>query len=126
MDNKTKAICIRMHDADFKKLHEDAKDFNSMTHFIMCALKEFSGKSPKYILNLRKELAVTLRSIDSKLAHAGANLNQCMRRCNELANSQYNYTEMLFDGVIPAVQTIQDNIIVFRKELDTVFDKYVK
>ena len=91
-----------------------------MSNFIVQALNEFSDSTAKEKIEVSKRLAELYVSIDAKLAHIGGNLNQAMRRINEINQAGLDYSSLLKDKLLPEVQSCTSLCIEVRKLLSDI------
>lgn len=117
MENKTKSFKFRVTNAQLEELKRRSKPFGTVTNFINQAVKEFSDITIRDRQATAKLLAERYTDIDAKLAHAGANLNQVVRRINELAQSGLPYEQILMDNAIPRIEEVYDIVSHFRNEI---------
>lgn len=117
MENKTKTFKFRVTQTQFENIKRRSKPFGTMTNFINQAVKEFSDITIKEKLDMEKHIAEQYVDIDAKLAHAGANLNQVVRRINELAQAGLPYEQILMDNAMPRIKEVYDIVNQFRNEI---------
>lgn len=103
---------------DLESLKKMAAGFNSVSHYLREAIKEFSGQSPKDRIETRRKIAEYYISIDAKIAHIGGNLNQAMQRCNESAKAGLPTATILINHVLPKVQDTYSMLIEMRRSLN--------
>lgn len=97
-----------------------------MTHFINQAIKEFSDKTIKDKIDMETHIAELYSEMDSKLAHAGANLNQAMRLINERAAVGLDYTGLMTTQLREEVKKCTDLCVEMRKSLRDITDRVFK
>lgn len=90
------------------------------------AIKEFSDTTSRERLEIEKNLALLYADIDAKLAHAGANLNQAMRRINETAQAGLDYRQLLIKQLAPEVQMCNEVCLEIRNVLKDITYKTIK
>ena len=98
-----------------EEIKRRSKPFGTMTYFVSQAIKEFSDKTVRDRQETAGLLAEKYTEIDAKLAHAGANLNQAMRRINERAAAGLDYGGLLTTQLREEVQKCYDLCIEIRK-----------
>ena len=123
MENKTKVIKIHVTPSKYEEIKRRSEPFGTMTHFINQAIKEFSDKTIKEKIDMETHIAALYSEMDSKLAHAGANLNQAMRRINERAAAGLDYSGLMNTQLREEVQKCTDLCIEMRKSLRDITDK---
>lgn len=117
MENKTKVIKIHVTPTAYNEIKRRSKPFGTVTNFINQAIKEFSDKTVRDRQETARLLAERYTEIDAKLAHAGANLNQVVRRINELAQAGLPYEQILLDNAMPRIEEVYDIVNQFRNEI---------
>ena len=110
MEKRTNRIEILFTDTELERLKVRSKEFRSISSYIRAALVEFSDKDAKSRMQAVEEMASLCRKFKDELGWAGGNLNQAMKRANELAvagllNEAY-YKEVL----LPSIQEIKGAI----------------
>lgn len=120
MEKKTKIVKLRLTPSQLEGIKSRSKPFGTMSNFIVQALNEFSDSTAKEKIEVSKRLAELYVSIDAKLAHAGGNLNQAMRRINEINQAGLDYSSLLKDKLLPEVQSCTSLCIEVRKLLSDI------
>jgi len=85
MNNRTKVFQLRLTPEEAVMLKEKAAAYGSVSHYIRCAVAECSNVNAKQRLELIDELGAFYREYRDRLSWAGGNLNQSVKRANELA-----------------------------------------
>lgn len=109
-----------MTSEELDTLKKQAAGFNSVSHFVKEAIKEFSGQSPKQRIEARMKVAEYFSVIDGQLAHIGGNLNQAMHRCNEASKAGLPISSIIVSKVSPSVQDCYALLMEVRKSLYTL------
>lgn len=123
---KTKYIKVRMTEEVVKKFKEKAADYDSVSHYIRCAVSEYSDINAKKRLELINELAAFYHKYWDELSWAGGNLNQSVKRANELAVAG-RLAPYYFDKILlPQIQETQGTINEIKKALDVVTKKAIR
>lgn len=110
MEKRTNRIEILFTDTELERLKERAKGFSSISSYIRLAIAEFSDRDMKSRMDAVELMTAFYRRHRDELGWAGGNLNQAMKRANELAvagllNEAY-YKEVL----LPSIQQIKGAI----------------
>ena len=85
MKQKTKVFQLRLTPEEAQLLKEKSGSFHSVSHYILSAVQEFSNVDVKERIELIRELGEFYRKNQNELSWAGGNLNQVVKRANELA-----------------------------------------
>lgn len=121
--NKTKIIKVRVTEEEYKRYKEKITDYKSVSHYIRCAVDEYSNVNAKQRLELIRELGQFYRKYWDELSWAGGNLNQTVKRANELAVAGNLAPYYIENVLFPKIQEIQGTITEIKRGLDTVTSK---
>jgi len=91
MKQKTKVFQLRLTPEEAQLLKEKSGSFHSVSHYILSAVQEFSNVDVKERIELIRELGEFYRKNQNELSWAGGNLNQVVKRANELAVAGWLY-----------------------------------
>lgn len=80
-----KQIHFRINEKEYEKLKPKFKEFGGMGNYFMLTSREYSNEDGKKKIENRKMLADFYKKFNADLAHIGANFNQRLKHCNELA-----------------------------------------
>lgn len=126
MEKKTNVIKIRVSPSCKADIMRRSKPFGTLSNFMNQAIKEFSDTTSRERLEIEKNLALLYADIDAKLAHAGANLNQAMRRINETAQAGLDYRQLLIKQLALEVQMCNEVCLEIRNVLKDITYKTIK
>lgn len=107
MQRRTNRIEILLTDEELTALRSKATDFGSVSCYIRSALREFSGTDAKGKMEAVENMAELSRKLSDELAWAGSNLNQAMKRANELAVAGLLTGRYYKDVVLPSINEIK-------------------
>ena len=103
MEKRTNRIEILFTDTELERLKVRSKEFRSISSYIRAALVEFCDKDAKGRMQAVEEMASLCRKFKDELGWAGGNLNQAMKRANELSVagllSETYYKEVLIPSI---------------------------
>lgn len=85
MKKKTITVRVRMTPEEARQLREKSVPYGTVSNYIRSALREFSDINDVERLRLIEELGNFYKEFRANLSHAGGNLNQAVKRANELA-----------------------------------------
>ncbi len=117
MNRRIKRIELRLTEAEAEFIREKSKDYRSVSQYIRDAVAEFSDTDAKRRLELINELGKFYRENHNELFHLSANLNQVVKRANELAVAGLLSKSYLEKTVIPVIQGIEGTVSVIRSAL---------
>ena len=123
---RTKYIKVRMTLGEVLQFKEKAKSYGSVSNYVRSAVAEFSNVNAKQKLELIQELGMFYRKFQYELSHIGGNLNQSVKRANELSVAGLlspNYFSKVLMLSILETQRILNGL---KKELDAVTKRAVK
>lgn len=119
-NNRTKNFQMRITLDEYEWLKEKSASYTSVTHFVRSALAEYSNINAKQRLELINELGSYYRKVQNELSWAGGNLNQSVKRANELSVAGLLAPNYIQEVLFPTIQDIQHTINGIKKELDKV------
>lgn len=126
MDKKTKSLQLRLTPEEAVKFKEMAKNHESVSQYILCALKEFSKVNAGLRFDIANRLGVNYKRCRDELSWAGGNLNQVVKRSNELVDAGKLYPQFLENVLLPEANKTMDLISEIKKKLDTSTQKAIK
>ena len=116
-NNRTKNFQMRITSDEYEWLKEKSASYTSVTHFVRSTLAEYSNINAKQKLELINELCSYYRKVQNELSWAGGNLNQSVKRANELAVARLLTPSYIQEVLFPTVQDIQHTINEIKREL---------
>ena len=84
--------------------------FHSVSHYILSAVQEFSNVDVKERIELIRELGEFYRKNQKELSWAGGNLNQVVKRANELAVAWLLAHSYSREIVLPTIREAQETM----------------
>lgn len=103
MKRRTNRIEILLTDDELAGLKAKAASFGSVSFYIRSALKEFSDTDARARMEALDRMAAASRKFSDDLSWAGGNLNQAMKRANELAVSGLLTAAYYKEVVVPSI-----------------------
>ena len=125
-EKRTKYIKIRMTREEMERIKEKSASYTSVSHFIRSAVAEHSGVGAKQKLELIRELGGFYREFRNGLSHVGGNLNQSVKRTNELSSAGLLPSGYVTEVLMPAILETRNTLDGIKKELDAITRKAVK
>ena len=126
MKQKTKVFQLRLTPEEAQLLKEKSGSFHSVSHYILSAVQEFSNVDVKERIELIRELGEFYRKNQNELSWAGSNLNQAMKRANELSVAGLLAPGYLRKVLLPTIQETQHTLTLIKRELETLMLKNIK
>jgi Sec-independent protein translocase protein TatA len=125
-EKRTRYIKIRMTREEMERIKEKSASYTSVSHFIRSAVAEHSGVGAKQKLELIRELGGFYREFRNGLSHVGGNLNQSVKRANELSSAGLLPSGYVTEVLMPAILETRNTLDGIKKELDAITRKAVK
>ena len=121
IQRKTVRVRVLFTPEEAEALRRKASGFQSVSNYVRCALKEFSDVGARHRLGLIAELKKLHVETRDRLGWAGANLNQAMRRSNELAAADMLSPTQFNSEVMPAIESLKGVIDELKVRADNLF-----
>lgn len=126
MERRTKRIEILFTETEFDRLRERSKGFRSISSYIRAALSEFSDKDAKDRMDAVQDMASVCRRFQDELSWAGGNLNQAMKRANELAVAGMLTEAYYKEVLLPSIENIKRTIDTMRNRHSDAVNKIIR
>ena len=117
---------VRLADDEYARIKKQSAAFGSVGHYIRSAIKEFSDTNARQRLDLMNELGKYYRAYRDDIFHISGNLNQSIKRVNELAGAGLLSSSYISKVLIPEIQTTQKALDSFHQELIKATKKALK
>ena len=129
MNQRTKHFQLRLTPDEANRLKEKAASYPSVSCYIRTALKEYSDVNAKQRLELINDLGAFYRKFQNELSWAGGNLNQSVKRANELSVtglfSQAYLQEVLLPVIMDTRKTLNEINIIRKSKCSRVSKRKV-
>lgn len=126
MNRRTKRIEIRLTEDEAAFIKEKSSSYSSVGHYIRSAVAEYSDINAKRRLQLLNELGEFYRKFQNELSWAGGNLNQSVKRANELSVVGLLSGTYISEVLMPAVSEVPKTLNTMKRELLIVTKKATK
>lgn len=126
MNPRTKYFQLRLTQEEYDFLKEKSKDYSSVSHYIRSAIKEYSDINAKQKLQLLNDLGLFYRKFQDELSWAGGNLNQSVKRANELSVAGLLSATYISEVLMPSVDSTRKTLESIKRELLNVTKKAIK
>lgn len=117
-EQRNKYIKVRMTPEEVREFKEKSAEYKTVSHYVRKALEEYSNVSIRRQLELMQELGSFYRRYQSELSHIGGNLNQAMKRANELAVAGLLPPSYIREVLLPVIRDTQDAVNWIKRQLD--------
>ncbi len=126
MSQRNKYFQLRLTQEEYDALKEKSAFYMSVSHYIRSALKEYSDVDAKQKLRLINDLVEYYRQFRDELSWAGGNLNQSVKRANELSVAGLLSPAYISEVLIPAIESTRKTFESLKQELLNVTKKAVR
>lgn len=109
----------------FKRKAEECR-YKTVSHYVREALDEYSNTNVRTKLELIRELGTFYRKFHNELSWAGGNLNQSVKRANELAVVGLLPPSYIHEVLLPTILETKSTLDAIKKGLEEVTKKAVK
>lgn len=111
---------------EVQQFKEKSASYSSVSHYIRSALAEYSNIETKRQLELMNDLGLLYRKYQNELSWAGGNLNQSVKRTNELAVAGLLAPSYIQKVLLPIILETQETLNRIKKDLDSLTQKAVR
>lgn len=123
MTQRTKYFQLRLTSDEYEALKSAAQPYSSVSHYIRSAVKEYSNVDARQRLKLIGELGELYRKFQNELSWAGSNLNQSVKRANELSVAGLLSGSYITEVLMPTIASTQKTVESLKRELEIVTQK---
>ena len=125
-EQRNKYIKVRMTPEEIRAFKEKSADYKTVSHYVRKALEEYSNVSVRRLLELMQELGSFYRRYQGELSHIGGNLNQAMKRANELAVAGLLPPSYIREVLLPVIRDTQETVNGIKRQLDILTSRINK
>ena len=115
---RNKYIKVRMTPEEVRTFKEKSAEYKTVSHYVRKALEEYSNVSVRRQLELMQEIGSFYRRYQSELSHIGGNLNQAVKRANELAVAGLLPPSYIREVLLPVIWDTQSIVNGIKRGLD--------
>lgn len=126
LQNRTKRVEIRLTEDEYARIKEKSIGFCSIGHYIRSAIKEFSDINAKQKFEQLNELADFYRAYRDDLSHISGNLNQSVKRTNELAIAGLLNPFYISQVLMPQIDSTKNILGLLSRELMKTTEKTIR
>ncbi len=118
-------LIVRLTQKELENIKKYSAEYKSVAGYIRSAVAEFSNVDAKRKLEAMNELSIILKKYQNELSSIGGNLNQAMKRGNELSIAGL-LSQQYFDSTLkPYISEAYETCHNTKRELDVLFS-YIK
>lgn len=127
MTQKTKYIKVRMTPEEQSTLKEKLKEKKmTIATYVRSAMAEYSNTDARQRLELINNLGTFYRKFREELSWAGSNLNQSVKRANELAVAGLLPPSYIREVLMPVILETQKTLNEIKRDLETATRRAIK
>ena len=119
-NKRTKVFQLRLTSDELLNLKEKAVPYQSVSNYIRKAVEEFTHVDVKQQIEMMQDLCAFYRKFQNELSWAGSNLNQSVRRVNELAVAGLLSPGYVNEVLLPSIQDVQNILKRIKDDLETL------
>lgn len=119
-NQRTKVFQLRLTSDELLNLKEKAVSYQSVSNYIRKAVEEFTHVDVKQQIEMMQDLCVFYRKFQNELSWAGSNLNQSVKRANELAVAGLLSPGYVNEVLLPSIQDVQNILKRIKDDLETL------
>lgn len=123
MKQRTERFEMRLTPEEIVGIREKSKRYHSVSNFIRMAVNEFSDTDAKTRLELCNETARLCRKFQDELSWIGSNLNQTVKRANELAVAGLLSESYFKDILTPMIENVSGLVKSIKEEQSHIAKK---
>lgn len=126
MKQRTERFEMRLTPEEAAGIREKSKRYHSVSNFIRMAVNEFSDTDAKTRLELCNDTARLCRKFQDELSWMGSNLNQAVKRANELAVAGVLSESYFKDILAPLIEGVEKMIKAVKSEQADIARKAIR
>ena len=126
MKQRTERFEMRLTPEEAAGIREKSKRYHSVSNFIRMAVNEFSDTDAKTRLELCNDTARLCRKFQDELSWMGSNLNQAVKRANELAVAGLLSESYFKDILTPMIEGVEKMIKAVKLEQADIARKAIR
>lgn len=120
MNHRTKYFQLRLTPEEYETLRFKAEKYNSVSEYIRTALQEFSDIDTQQRIEMMTVLGKFYQDYNNRLSWTGSNLNQAVKRANELSIAGQLTGAYIRTVLLPVIQETNTLISEIKRQLLTI------
>ena len=120
MNHRTKYFELRLTPEEYETLRSQAEKYNSVSEYIRTALQEFSDIDTQQRIEMMTVLGKFYQDYNNRLSWTGSNLNQAVKRANELSIAGQLTGAYIRTVLLPVIQETNTLISEIKRQLLTI------
>lgn len=123
---KTHQLHVLLNDNELEIFKKKAKNYSKMSTMVRDAVVQFNDNAAHLQLDALNELSELIKSFSLELSKQGGNLNQVVKRANELIYSGELDKDYFEKMILPSVDETRKIISEIKKQQIEIFKKVKK
>jgi hypothetical protein len=125
-DKKTHQIHILLNDAELEIFKKKAKNYHQLSSMIRDAVVQFNDRAATESFDQLNNLSELIRTFGVEMSKQGGNLNQAVKRANELIYSGELNQDYYDKVLLPIVEKNQNLIFEIKTQQAKILNKLIK
>lgn len=123
---KTHQLHVLLNDNELEIFKKKARNYSKMSTMVRDAVVQFNDNAAHLQLDALNELSELIKSFSLELSKQGGNLNQVVKRANELIYSGELNKDYFEEMILPSVNETRKIISEIKKQQIEIFKKVKK
>lgn len=124
-NNRLENYKVRLTKEELALFKEKAKHYGSVSAMIRKAVEVLDDRERKSRFELLEEFGEKLHQSDVQLSHVAGNLNQVVKRANQLAIGGILHTSFFENVLYPQIVIINKHILEIKKMQKSIFKQLI-
>lgn len=120
MENRNHRLWIRLTEEELLSIKAKSSDYKSVAAYIRDAINEYSNVDAKKKFAALNELSSLCKLYQNELSSLGGNLNQAMKRANELSIAGILTKPYIDNTLIPYIKQTHDLCMTLKRDIDSI------
>lgn len=121
--NRNLTVKIRLTEEEFEAWKEKSLAFGSLSSMLRMAVETFDSKGKRNKIEFLDEFSKLLRSYDNQFSHVTGNLNQVVKRANQLAKVGGLDKNFLEKELYSQIINVNKNILAIKKMQKSIYSQ---
>lgn len=121
--NRNLTVKIRLTEEELEAWKEKSLAFGSLSSMLRMAVETFDSKGKRNKIEFLDEFSKLLRSYDNQFSHVTGNLNQVVKRANQLAKVGGLDKNFLEKELYSQIINVNKNILAIKKMQKSIYSQ---
>jgi uncharacterized phage infection (PIP) family protein YhgE len=123
---KSTQIHFRLSQEDLALFREKAKNYDKKSSMIRDAVRQFDDRGAKMKLQAMTDLSLQIKEFSIKLSKIGGNLNQVVKRANELVYAGELNKEYYEQVILPSIAEVEKIMLDIKEQHSKIIKQLIK